>query len=169
MKTEEQVITDMMDMIKADRFAHLINGQVYRQTMRPRNSQMEDITVAVTAIDGDYQIQNGFISVMCYVPDIQPYADGVYVKDSFRIEELQYVAKTFAESLTCEVSNYRFAVRTLTSIPIDEIHQHAISLQLSFQYVCTDDDEQPVLISEDGDILVTGCAYLTEDALIEIV
>lgn len=169
MKTEQQIIDDIFQMVKHDRFGHVISGHVYKNGTRPRDSQLEDIVVILTTADAHYQIQNGYITILCYVPDIQPYANGVYVKDGCRLVELEYVAKTFAESLTCAVSNYNFTISRLVSIAIEEIHQHAVSLQLSFRYACNEEnDNRPVLATEDEELLVTGCAYLLEDALIEL-
>ena len=48
-KTAKEIVGDIMDLIKADPIAKLVDGRVYRQGFRPRDSKLEDIVVIHTA------------------------------------------------------------------------------------------------------------------------
>ncbi|MDL2310130.1 hypothetical protein LJC39_03325 [Parabacteroides sp. OttesenSCG-928-B22] len=132
-KTGQQVEDDIYGMVKNSPLALLINGEVYKFGMRPKDSTKEDAIVKF--VQGyDNQIQSGTVVVNLYVPDFDPYENGVLVRDIERCTELEVVANEWAESLTAEKSNYKFKkAQTIYTQEEPEINQHFVSIRLRFR------------------------------------
>lgn len=132
-KTGKQVLTDVYLMLRNSSLPTLISGEVYRKGYRPRDSKAEDATIAFTAgLPGE--VQTGVVTVNIYVPDIDPYNNGVLVEDGQRCEVLEKAAAEWVESLTAAKSNYRFELQqTIYTEEAQEINQHFIVVKLKYQ------------------------------------
>lgn len=132
-KTGKQVLTDVYQMLRNSSLPTLISGEVYRKGYRPRDSKAEDATIAFTAgLPGE--VQTGVVTVNIYVPDIDPYNNGVLVEDGQRCEVLEKAAAEWVESLTAAKSNYRFELQqTIYTEEAQEINQHFIVVKLKYQ------------------------------------
>ncbi len=132
-KTGQQVEDDIYGMLKNSPIAELINGQIYKDGMRPRDSNLEDAVVKfVTGLDN--QIQTGTVVINIYVPDIDPFDNGVLVRDITRCTEIETTACTWVKSLTTAVSDYRFSLaQTIYTEKEEAIGQHFVSIRLNFQ------------------------------------
>ena len=102
-KTGKQVQGDVYRLLKDSTLYAMISGDVYRNGMRPRDSRLEDAVVTFTTGFPD-QIQTGVVTVNIFVPDVDPYENGVLVEDGERTEQLECLAQEWADSLTAEVS-----------------------------------------------------------------
>ena len=91
-KTGKQVQGDVYQMLKDSALCSMISGAVYRGGYRPRDSHKEDVVVIFTAGIPD-QIQTGVVTVNIFVPDIDPYDNGVLVEDGERTAELERYAQ----------------------------------------------------------------------------
>ena len=135
MKTASQIEGDIYNLLKADpTLCSMISGQVYREGYRPRDSKQEDVIVIFTA--GEYgQIETGVVTINIYVPDIDPYSNGVMVKDGLRTSELEQVAAMWVQSLTADRTNYKFRLQqTIYTEAEPDIHQHFIVVSLHYRY-----------------------------------
>lgn len=168
-KTAKQVQGDVYQLLKDSTLYSMISGEVYRKGYRPRDSRLEDAIVIFTAGLPD-QVQTGVVTVNIYVPDIDPYANGVLVENGMRTAQLELLAQQWVESLTAEVSNYRFRLQqTIYTEEEVEIHQHFIVVKLLYEYF--GDDFAPLNIPQIAVIDATdadgNAAYLpileTED------
>lgn len=132
-KTGQQVEDDIYGMLRNSPIAELITGQVYKYGMRPRDSGSEDAVVKfVTGLDN--QIQTGTVVINIYVPDIDPFDNGVLVRDITRCTEIETTARTWVKSLTVAVSDYRFSLaQTIYTEEEEAIGQHFVSIRLNFQ------------------------------------
>lgn len=130
MATAKQVEGEVFKLMRNSNLSTAINGNVYREGMRPRDSRKEDAVVNWTAgIEGD--IAEGVVTCHVYVPDIE--IGGVMVADSARIETLEGVAQTWAKGLNAR-SDYKFALNSSIGATQDEeLHQHIIVIVLNYQ------------------------------------
>lgn len=169
-KTSKQVQGDVYRLLKDSTLYTLISGEVYRNGYRPRDSRKEDAIVIFTTGLPD-EIQTGVVTVNIFVPDIDPYNNGVWVEDGARTEELEKLADAWVDSLTAKVSNYKFKLQqTIYTEEDKDIRQHFVVVKLKYKYFGdTDapliipqaalidaydsrenDDYTPILLTEDG-------------------
>lgn len=174
-KTSRQVQGDIYNLLKDSTLYTMISGDVYRKGCRPRDSRKEDAVVIFTTGLPE-QIQTGVVTVNIYVPDIDPYGNGVPVEDGKRTEEIERLAQQWVDSLTAEVSCYKFRLQqTIYTEEEADICQHFVVVKLKYEYFgddyaplnipqaamidATDADGDkgymPVLGTEDGGTLVT--------------
>lgn len=175
-KTGKQIQGDIRRLLRDSTLYSMISGEVYRNGYRPRDSRKEDAVVTFTAGLPD-QIQTGVVTVNIFVPDIDPDANGTWVENGRRTEEVEKLAQEWADSLTAEVSCYKFRLQqTIYTEAEPDIHQHFVVVKLKYEYfgednapiqtpqdamidaqdTDTDDGYYPLLETEDGqDIVIT--------------
>jgi len=141
-KTSKQVQGDIYRLLKDSTLYTMISGEVYRSGNRPRDSRKEDAVVIFTAgLAG--QTQTGVVTINIFVPDIDPWGNGVLVEDGERTEELEALAQAWVDSLTAEVSCYLFKLQqTIHTSEAEEMHQHFIVVKLEYKYF--GDDYAPI-------------------------
>lgn len=133
-KTGKQVQGDIYRLFKDSTLYAMISGDVYRNGMRPRDSRLEDAVVTFTAGIPD-QVQTGVVTVNIFVPDIDPFDNGVLVEDGERTEQLERLAQEWTDSLTAEASCYMFRLmQTIYTEEEGDIHQHFIVVKLAYRY-----------------------------------
>lgn len=149
-KTATQVEGDVRRLLQDSTLYTMISGEVYRNGLRPRDSQKED-AVVIFSTGLPTQIQSGVVIVNLYVPDIDPYGDGVFVRDGNRVERLEALSQEWVDSLTAEVSCYRFRLQqTIYTESEPEIHQHVIVIRLVYDYF--GDDYAPITVPQQARI-----------------
>ena len=132
--TGKRVQSDVYSLLKHSTLSTMISGAVYRQGMRPKDSKEEDAIVIFTAGLPD-QVQTGVVTVNIYVPDIDPYDDGLLVEDSERTEEVEGLAQQWVEGLTADRTNYLFRLQqTIFTEYEAEINQHFVVVKLAYEY-----------------------------------
>lgn len=166
-KTAKQIQGDVYTLLRDSTLYTMISGEVYRNGLRPRDSQLEDAVVTFTTGLAD-EIQTGIVTVNLFVPDIDPYKNGVWVEDTARTERLEALAQAWADSLTCEVSNYQFKLQqTIYTEAEPETNEHFVVIKLKYRYFGGDYDKvsvpqsailsaeaegyEPTFLSEDGE------------------
>lgn len=134
-KTAKQIQGDIYRMLKESNLATMITGQIYRNGYRPRDSRKEDVVVIFTTGTSG-QRPAGVITINIFVPDIDPYANGLYVEDGQRTEQLESAALQWTESLTTGKSDYKFSLQqTIYTEEEPDIHQHFIVVKLKYEYL----------------------------------
>lgn len=131
-KTSEQIERDVFRIIRDSELKDLIGGSIYRDGMRPKNAQTEDIVVKfLTGIDG--QEQSGVVLVHIYVPNSpSPNNDGETVKDTKRIDQLEDALNGVISSL--ENVEYWFEKDgTPQSYPVEDIEQYFINARIHYR------------------------------------
>lgn len=132
--TGKRVQSDVYSLLKHSTLSTMISGAVYRQGMRPKDSKQEDAIVIFTAGLPD-QVQTGVVTVNIYVPDIDPYDNGLLVEDSERTEEVEGLAQQWVEGLTADRTNYLFRLQqTIFTEYEAEINQHFVVVKLAYEY-----------------------------------
>lgn len=133
-KTSKQVQGDIYQLLKDSTLYTMISGEVYRQGYRPRDSRKEDAVVIFTT-GLPNQIQTGVVTVNIFVPDIDPYDNGVWVEDGERTERVERLAQEWVDNLTTEVSCYKFKLQqTIYTEEEAEIKQHFVVVKLKYEY-----------------------------------
>ena len=132
-KTSKQVQTDIIDLLRNSELAAEVTGEIYRNGYRPRDSRKEDIIVIFTTGLSD-EIQTGVVTVNIYLPDIDPYSDGVQVEDGERAEALEALAQRWVDSLSGSGTNYLFELQqTIYTEAEPEINQHFVVVKLRYR------------------------------------
>lgn len=132
-KTAKQVQSDIITLLKDSPLAAAVSGKVYRAGLRPRDSRKEDLIVIFTTGVPD-QIQTGVVTLNLYVPDIDPFTNGVFVEDMARTDELERACEVWVESLTARRSNYRFRLtQTIYTEAEPDIRQHFVVVKLQYE------------------------------------
>lgn len=136
MKTESEVQGFFFSLVKGSPLASAVSGNVYRasadSSYRPRDSRLEDIEVIVTSSSAE--LQEGVVTVLVYVPDTDPYDNGVKVKDGARTAQLERIAQDWFDTCPESGSEYSLSLTdTIGSIAIPEIGQHAVSVQIRYE------------------------------------
>lgn len=133
-KTGKEVQSDVMTLLKNSELPSLISGDVYRNGYRPRDSKKEDAIVIFTA-GLPTEIQTGVVTLNIYVPDIDPFANGVLVEDGKRCEVLEQACAFWVNSLNTSLSNYKFELQqTIYTEEEPSISQHFIVVKLKYKY-----------------------------------
>ena len=143
-KTGKQIQGDIYQLFKDSTLYTMISGNVYRRGYRPRDSRLEDAVVIFTTGMPD-QIQMGVVTVNIFVPDIDPYDNGILVEDGERTEIIERLAADWVDSLSADISCYRFKLmQTIYTEKEAEINQHFVVVKLAYKYF--GDDNAPLFI-----------------------
>ena len=74
------------------------------------------------------------VTVNIYVPDIDPYENGVLVEDGERTEKLEILAQGWVDSLLGSGTNYVFELRqTIYTEAEPDIKQHFVVVKLGYR------------------------------------
>ena len=134
MKTGYQIQSDFLALFNDTELPKAIQGNVYREGMRPRDSASEDMVVIFTTADAD-QFQQGVVTVNVFVPFIYPYDNGVAVENGARCAEIEEIAQRSVETLTAVKSNYRIRLHNAIHTLQDEsISQSFVVIALDFTH-----------------------------------
>lgn len=133
-KTAHQIQGDIYEMLLNSSLLENVSGDVYRKGYRPKDSQKEDVVVIFTAGIPD-EVQTGVITVHIYVPDININGTGIYDEDGKRIEEVEALSQEWVDSLTADISCYKFQLQqTICSERALDIHQSFVVISLKYKY-----------------------------------
>ncbi|WP_416995984.1 hypothetical protein [Alistipes putredinis] len=144
-KTSRQVQGDIYRLLRSSDMFPQLSGEVYRQGMRPRDSRLEDAVVIFTTGLADGDIETGVVTVNIFVPDIDPYSNGVFVEDGVRTEQVERMAQDWADSLTCDKSCYKFRLQqTIYTEEEADIRQHFVVVKLAYEYYADGNDDAPL-------------------------
>ncbi len=134
-KTGSDVEDYIYQLLRHSDLAGIINGTIYKEGLRPRDSETEDAVVIFTAgLPG--QTQTGIVTVNIFVPDIDPYDSGVTVKDGERCREIEAASQQWVDSLTAGMTN-GYLIRLNDTIKTEdepEIRQHFVAIKLKYKY-----------------------------------
>lgn len=132
--TGKRIQGDIYRLLRESPIYENISGEVYRNGTRPRDSCSEDAVVTFTAgLPG--QIHTGVVTINIYVPDIDPFDNGILIENGQRTEELETIAQTWVDNLTPGTAGYKFDLQqTIYTMEDAEINQHFIVVKLKYNY-----------------------------------
>ena len=131
-KTASQIEADLYKYFK-DKINPLINGQTYRNGVRPLNSQKEDCVISfLTGLDGQYQ--TGVININIFVPLVKN-NDNQYRKDFVRCEAIEQALMPIIEEAETDLRNYRLQLhQMIQTFEETDINQFFINAKIKFRY-----------------------------------
>ena len=137
MKTGGAIEADFYKAVSETEFAKMVNGGIYRSDFRPRDSKKEDIIVRFTAVTSG-QMQEGVVTVLAYVPDVNVRGVGTKKRNSARLSELECAAAAMVEELQVSQSLKDYTdigcETGIQSYPsMDE--QHFVSVRIKFKFL----------------------------------
>ena len=134
-KTGSEIQDDIYQLLRQSTLTGTLTGKVYKDGYRPRDSGKEDAIVIFTAgVPG--QIESGIVTVNIFVPDIDPYDNGIWVKDGERCGQIEAEAQKWVDSITAGVIP-GYIIRLNTTIHTEEepaIRQHFVVIKLKYKY-----------------------------------
>lgn len=131
-KTASQIESDLYKYFK-DKINPLINGQTYRNGVRPLNSQKEDCVISfLTGLDGQYQ--TGVVNINIFVPLVKN-NDNQYRKDFVRCEAIERALMPIIEEAKTDLRNYRLQLhQMIQTFEETDIKQFFINAKIKFRY-----------------------------------
>ncbi|MEB3041269.1 hypothetical protein [Capnocytophaga gingivalis] len=131
-KTASQIEADIYKYFK-DKINPLINGQTYRNGVRPLNSQKEDCVISfLTGLDGQYQ--TGVININIFVPLVKN-NDNQYRKDFVRCDTIEQALMPIIEEAETDLRNYRLQLhQMIQTFEETDIKQFFINAKIKFRY-----------------------------------
>lgn len=131
-KTASQIEADLYKYFK-DKIDQLINGQTYRNGVRPLNSQKEDCVISfLTGLDGQYQ--TGVININIFVPMVKN-NDNQYRKDFIRCDAIEQALMPIIEEAETDLRNYRLQLhQMIQTFEETDIKQFFINAKIKFRY-----------------------------------
>lgn len=131
--TGNEIRTDIYNLIVSSPLADAVNGGVYYDGMRPRDSKKEDIIVIFTTGFTD-QIQEGTVTVNIYVPDKQFVQGGVLEENIGRTNTISRAAQNWVDSLKTRHTEYQFKLRTAIDVGEEPLlEQHFVHIRLGYR------------------------------------
>jgi hypothetical protein len=133
-KTAKEIQTDFYTLLKGSSLAEAVNGGVYRDGMRPRDSKKEDIVIIFSSGE-EGEIQSGIVTLNIYVPDITPYRCGTMIENAARTATLERAAQDWYEGIKGAMPGYLFRLyNTIHTAADEDINQHFIVAQIKFKF-----------------------------------
>lgn len=127
MKSDIDIKDDIYNHIKGSELEKEISG-VLRKTVRPINSSKEDIVISVLAnING--QIQESFVNVNIYVPDIR--RGNQSEENTIRCRKLCQMASELLE--VGHGAHYRFVLEEQRVMQVNGKDEHFINNKLLYK------------------------------------
>lgn len=134
-RTGKDIQDDFYRMLKGSALDTAVSGTVYKNGYRPRDSRLEDITVTFTTATAR-QVQEGVVTVNIYVPDIDPYSNGVYVEDGARTMALERSAMDWFDGISRSAAPMRLRLQeTVYTMADTDLRQHFIVMRIRFNYL----------------------------------
>lgn len=128
MKSSGAIKTDVYRVIKGSALESAITGKLSKRG-RPSKSNLEDIVISVLE-NGSGQIQEAFVNVNIYVPDIQDDTKAYVINDP-RVDELTDLAITLLE--VHNGHDFRFTIYRQNVYPVEGKDEHCISIRLFYK------------------------------------
>lgn len=132
MKNELEIKTDVYLLLKGSDLAKNISGKLSK-TLRPDSSDNEDIVISVLTDPSPAQIEEVFLNVNVYVPDVKH--SNQYEEDTIRLNEL---CKLSLNALKNAFGNgYRLSLSSQKIYEVPGKNEHFINNKVLYQ-ICNE-------------------------------
>lgn len=135
MLTSRQVESDFRARLLSSPLGAAVGGRVYFSGTRPRDSRDECATVVFTAgLPG--QIETGSVTVNVYVPDIDPWGNGMWTEDMERTAEIEAMASEWVDGMSGSDPDYHVTLAdSIHTTAEPETRQHFVVARLKYKYL----------------------------------
>lgn len=134
--TQTDIENAVLALIDNSNLAQGVTGVVCLAGQRPVNSQAEDIVIIFT--DGlPGQTQVGTLTLNIYIPDVDPWDNGIFIKDRQRVAEIENLCRQWLTNINAATHNHCFRFypkMTIATMAEPEINQHFVSVKLGYEY-----------------------------------
>jgi len=133
MKTTTDVITDVIEVIKASSIPANTNGEIYRKT-RPTESELEDTVVhIIPGVQGKF-VFDGTVFVKIFYKNIQ--LGTTWAENSTRAVQLEALLYQLSQNLL-DMPEYTYYIqsREIYTEPVLEVQQYYAILKINFKYL----------------------------------
>lgn len=131
MKTDIDIKTDIYRVLKSSKLASAVNGEIFRSG-RPDGRNAEDVVIQIPD-NMNGQIQELFVTVNIYVPNIYDNTNDLYVEDESRENELAKMIVPIFDNVSFE-NGFRTELDKQVILPENTIHQHFIYNRILYQF-----------------------------------
>ena len=135
-RTALQALQDLYQLLKDSTLANTVSGGVYYAETRPRDSKEEDIVIGYLAgVPAD--LQQIVVNINVFVPDIDPWQNGVLTPDIARLAAIEEAAAEWVNTLKVGTTGGKYNVSLYDNIHSGEamgIGQHYVNVQLRLRY-----------------------------------
>ncbi len=128
MKSDIDIKDDLYTHIKGSELASMVTGTLSK-TLRPAKSDKEDIVISMLA-NGNTQIQQAFVNVNIYVPDVL--RNDQYEENTIRLRELCSAASELLE--VGRGDGYRFALEEQRVMEVQGKNEHFINNKILYKF-----------------------------------
>lgn len=133
-RTAYQAQADLFQLVKGSALAAFVSGAVYHAGTRPRDSKAEDIVIGYLA-GTPAEIQTLVFNVNIFVPDLDPWTNGVLTPDVARLTAIEEQAAAWVKTLTCDRTDYKISLYdNIHTSEAREIGQHFVNIALRLEY-----------------------------------
>lgn len=134
--TQTEIEDALLSLIDRSVLADAVSGVVCLEGQRPKDSRAEDIVVIFTdSLPG--QTQTGTVTLNVYVPDIDPWQDGTWIKDRRRTGQIEALARNWLATLNDPSHGhcYRYYPKqSVATMGEPEINQHFVVVKIGYEY-----------------------------------
>lgn len=135
-RTALQTLQDLYQLLNGSTLAKAVSGGVYYAETRPRDSKKEDIVIGYLAgVPAD--LQQIVVNINIFVPDIDPWQNGVLTPDIARLTAIEEAAAEWVNTLGVGTTGGKYNVSLYDNIHSGEamgIGQHYVNVQLRLRY-----------------------------------
>ena len=132
MRNELEIKTDIYLHLKASELATNILG-VISKTLRPNESDKEDIVISVLSDPSNQQIEEVYINVNVYVPDLK--RKNQYEENTIRLNELCKLSLNALRIVSGK--GYRMSLATQKIFDVPGKNEHFINNKVLYQ-ICNE-------------------------------
>lgn len=127
MKSDIDIKDDIYAHVKGSELEAVVTGKLSK-TKRPNNSTKEDIVISMLA-NQNGQIQEAFVNVNVYVPDL--FRENQYEEDSIRIRELCRLSEKLLK--VGRGGGFRFILESQRVMEVVGTDEHLINNKLLYR------------------------------------
>lgn len=131
MKTTNEILTDIVNVVLADSAIVGLSGEVYKKT-RPTDSELNDTVIHLIPGTSAKLLADGAIYIKIFYLDIN--TNNSFFEDTAFGQQLEQILINLSETLL-KTPGYSFQVQTREHYTeaVEEIHQHYAILKMNFK------------------------------------
>lgn len=132
MRNEMEIKTDVYLLLKSSDLAGHVSGKLSK-TVRPDKSNNEDVVISVLSDPSNMQIEEVYVNVNIYVPDIK--RGDQYEENTIRLQELCTLSLNALKLASGK--GYRLSLETQKVYEVPGKNEHFINNKVLYQ-ICND-------------------------------
>jgi hypothetical protein len=132
MKNEFKIKTDIYHILKGSDLIKNVSGKLSK-TVRPDSSNNEDVVISVLSDPGAVQIEEVYVNVNVYVPDVK--RGNQYEENTLRLDQLCELSINALKSVIG--NSFRVSLATQKTYEVPGKNEHFINNKVLYQ-ICNE-------------------------------